>query len=67
MESDDVMKKTTKDDIFNFNESEFCDEIEQKCPTLSAALKGSLGILVDDKEKTKPCRALVYGSIFKTR
>lgn len=67
LENDPLLTDTSKENILNFNDNVFCEKVEEKCPTLSACLKGSLGIFGDDKEHTKPCRASIYGSIFKTR
>eukprot|EP00111_Clytia_hemisphaerica_P014501 TCONS_00042697-protein len=67
LENDTLLTDTSKENILQFNDKIFCDKVEEKCPTLAACIKGSLGILVDDKEQTKPCRTSIYGSIFKTR
>jgi len=64
LENDSLLTDTSKDNILQFDDNTFCDKFEEKCPVLSTCIKGSLGILVDDKEQTKPCRASIYGSNF---
>ena len=57
-----TIKDTNIDKIVEFDNDGLCGEIDELCPVLSAALKGSLGA-----DKSKAVRVGIYGSIFKQR
>ena len=59
------MTMTDIDNLINFNDVTFCEEIEAFCTTLSAAIVGGLGL--KDEVQHKASRSMIYGSIFKTR
>ena len=61
-----TIKDTSIEKIVNFSYNDMCDGIDQLCPVLSTALKGSLGT-TDHEDKAKAIRVGIYASIFKKR
>ena len=59
------MKDTNVEKLVDFDNDGLCEQIEELCPVLSAALRGSLGMRQTDE--TKAVRVGIYGSIFKSR
>ena len=62
-----IMTDTTIDKLLDFQDSTFCELIDQHCPVLATALQGSLGVRLEENDDTKVCRSIVYGVMFKTR
>lgn len=62
-----TIKDTSIERIVEFDNDGLCNELDELCPVLSAALKGSLGAVADDADKSKAVRVGIYGSIFKQR
>ena len=67
MESMKEVIDVSKESVVEFDDSSFAELVEKSCPTLAAAVNGSIGIINEDKPSTKPNRATIYGVIFKTR
>lgn len=67
MESMKEVIEVSKESVVEFDDTSFAELLEKSCPTLAAAINGSLGILNGDKPSTKPNRATIYGVIFKSR
>ena len=59
------MKDTNVEKLVDFDNDGLCEQIEELCPVLSAALRGSLGM--KETDETKAVRVGIYGSIFKSR
>ena len=65
VERNSSMKSTKVKDIMEFDDVNFCEEIDKLCPVLSESLKGAQGSIHQDSLRAKICRTTVHGALFK--
>jgi len=62
-----TIKDTSIERIVEFDNDGLYNELDELCPVLSAAIKGSMGAVTDNADKSKAVCVGIYGSIFKQR